>query len=49
MNELREIADNIVRERCEYSEVQLAFLNHHECAEHVEVEQPVPENKSNAE
>jgi hypothetical protein len=55
MYELHNIAENIARERCEYSEVQPAVEIEHECeesvpegAETVDVQHAIPESDGNA-
>ena len=47
MYELRNMANNIVRERCEHWEVQPPGQSGHECEDRVDVHQPIPESVGN--
>ena len=48
MYELHNIAENIARERCDYSEVRPQVQSEPECEESVEVQHPVAEDGGNA-
>lgn len=47
MYEIRNMSDNIAKERCEHSEVQPPGQNGGECEDRVDVHQPVPESVGN--